>query len=197
MHSPARLLHPDELTAFHAARTDLYQAIFELLRMPPQAALLSELRQGLCESAARQEQHRAAAELEGALSAVEQSRASGDYAQLFCGDAPCVRMRCANPGCRHRTEAFAASSVLCAEERVGELRVLGLLAQKTVDALAAGCVPEASILTDVQGRFLGNHAGECLGQLVTGLRAGGSSLYSRVGVALGWLLEEDLKLLGY
>jgi hypothetical protein len=70
------------------------------------------------------------------------------------------------------------------------------LADRTLEALSSGSLPEASILTDVQGRFLANHAGVCLGQLVLGLRKGGAPLYSRVGAALGWLIEEDLRLLG-
>lgn len=197
MRSPSRLVHPDELTAFHAARTDLYQIFFELLRMPPRDASLSQLRQSLVHSAGRSPPHRSATELLAALSSSDGSRAGREFAALFSGDAPAVSMRCPNPGCRHRSEAFAAATVLGGEERVGELRVLGLLAQKTLDALVAGSLPEASILTDVQGRFLGNHAGPCLGRLVSGLRKGGSGLYSHVGVALEWLLEEDLRLLGY
>ncbi|HEY3448355.1 MAG TPA: hypothetical protein VGK67_18505 [Myxococcales bacterium] len=196
MHSPARLIHPDELTVFHAARTDLYQILFELLRMPPREANLAELHRSLTLSAAQRLPHRAIPELQAALSA-DPAKAATEFAALFSGEAPAVTMRCANPGCRHRNEAFAAVAVLRGEERVSELRVLGLLAQRTLDALVAGSLPEASILTDVQGRFLGNHAGSCLGHLVTGLRKGASPLYSRVGVALGWLLEEDLRLLGY
>jgi len=196
MRSPARLIHSDELAAFHAARTGLYQVLFELLRMPPREASLAQLRRSLAEGDARRQPHRAVAELVQALASAPAEQAGAEFAALFGGEAPAVCMRCANAGCRHREEAFAAVAVLGGEERVGELRVLGLLAQKTLDALVEGSLPEASILTDVQGRFLARHAGACLGQLVSGLRDGGSSLYSRVGVALGWLLEEDLRLLG-
>ncbi|MGC4116510.1 MAG: hypothetical protein QM765_18415 [Myxococcales bacterium] len=197
MRSPARLIHTDELAVFHAARTDLYQLLFELLRMPPREASLAELGRTLAHSTAQRQPHQSLTELGHVLSAVDVGRAATDFNALFSGGLPAVSMRCANPGCRHRNEAFAAVEVLRGEERVGELRVLGLLAQRTLDALVAGSLPEASILTDVQGRFLARHAGACLGHLVSGLRNGSSPLYSRVGVALGWLLDEDLRLLGY
>ena len=197
MPPPARPLHADELTSFHALRTDLYQAVFELLRMPPRDGTLAEVRRLLAGHAARRRDHLGLQELDEALAGAPLERAAREYASLFAGESPAVSMRCPNPGCRHRGEAFAAVEILQGEDRMSELRVLGLLARRTLDALDAGNLPEASILTDVQGRFLGHHAVPCLGQFVTSLRAGGDSLYSRVGVALGWLLEEDLRLLGY
>jgi len=135
-------------------------------------------------------------EFEGALAATTVDAADDEYTHLFKSAHP-VDSRCHNPGCKVRGEAFAAVTVLINEELVSELKVLSLLAGRTTEALATGSLPEASILTDVQGRFLAHHAGRCLGSLATGLREAGTPLYSRVGTALGWLIDEDLKLLGY
>ena len=38
-------------------------------------------------------------------------RAAEEYSSLFGGSEPGVRTRCANPGCRHRAEAFAAPAI--------------------------------------------------------------------------------------
>ena len=195
MRSSARLLHPDELTAFHAVRSDLYLASFELLRMPPSDASLANVRCALSGDVPHRRGNGFIAELFEAMATSSPERAAFEYAQVFVAEPP-LQMRCGNAGCRWRGEAFAAVSVLAGEERVSELKVLGLLANRTLEALGSGCLPEASILTDVQGRFLGHHAASCLSQLVTSLRKGGPSLYSRVGAALGWLIEEDLRLLG-
>lgn len=196
MPSSAKPLHADELSAFHAVRNDLYQASFELLRMPPRESSLRAVHKSLGLQAGAPQACQAVRDLEAGLASSDVAQASAAYARLFGGEAPKAAMRCTNPGCRHRTEAFAAVEILRGEDRGSELRVLSLLAGKTIDAFRSGSMPEASILTDVQARFLSHHAVGCLGQLAAGLRDGGDSLYSRVGVALGWLLEEDLRLLG-
>jgi hypothetical protein len=197
MRPSARAIHPDELSDFHAVRAELYLAAFELLRLPPSAAVLRRVREQICGARPHLREMRGLKDLDGALEQTSLKEAFEDYARLFGSQGPPVSARCENPGCQVRGEAFAAVAVLPAEERVSELKVLGLLAERTTEALGTSSLPEASILTDVQGRFLVHHAGHCLGAVGEGLRRAASPLYSRVGAALAWLIEEDLRLLGY
>jgi hypothetical protein len=190
-------VHPDELSDFHAVRAELYLAAFELLRMPPSAAALRRVRDQISGPRPHLRQMRGLRELDEALASTSLKEAFEEYTLLFGKPSgPPVPMRCENPGCQVRGEAFAAVAVLPGEERVSELKVLALLAERTTEALGTSSLPEASILTDVQGRFLVHHAGGCLGALGSQLRQATSPLYSQVGGALAWLIEEDLRLLG-
>lgn len=194
---PHRSLAPaDDLSAFHAARTDLYSATFELLRHPPSEGIFDRARRALDGGSQRQLAHRALGQLDEALSSASLGRVAEEFAELFEGPKA-LRARCERPTCRRRAEAFAAADALPTEERVSEIHVLSLLAGRTAEALGAGQIPEAAALSDVQGRFLTHHAGTCLGSLAGELQQSGMSFFGRVGTALGWLIHDDLKLLGY
>lgn len=193
---PHRALAPaDDLSTFHAARTDLYAATFELLRHPPADGLFDRARRSLDVGHQRQLAHRALAQLQEALGSASLARVSEEFSELFEGPKA-LRARCERPSCRMRGEAFAAADALPTEERVSEIHVLSLLAGRTTEALAAGQIPEAAALSDVQGRFLSHHAGACLGKLAGELQESGRPFFGRVGTALGWLIQDDLKLLG-
>ncbi len=193
---PHRALMPsDDLSAFHAARTDLYSAAFELLRHPPGQSVFDRARRAL-DGGQHQRAHRALGELSDALGSASLPRVTDEFTELFEGPKA-LRARCDRPTCRMRGEAFAAADALPTEERVSELLVLSLLAGRTTEALSAGQIPEAAALSDLQGRFLTHHAGSCLGGLAGELQQRQTPFFSRVGTALGWLIHDDLKLLGY
>lgn len=193
---PFRRLTPsDELSAFHAARSGTYQAFFELLRMPPRQPALDAARRAVdgCRSAG---DHRALSRMQEALARVSQAEAADEFAHLFSGDGA-IGMRCKWPSCGVREAAFAAANALPIEEKVGEINVLALLSERTTQALVARHIPEAAAFSDVQGRFLALHAGVCQTELAEDLKKSQAPFYSQVGTALGWIIEDDLSLLGY
>jgi hypothetical protein len=193
---PHRLLvASDDLSSFHAARTDLYSATFELLRRPPRAGIFDQVRRGL-DGASRRSAHRVLGELNEALGSASLGRVAEEFGELFEGPQA-LQARCKRPTCKVRGEAFSAAEALQTEERVSEIHVLSLLAGRTTQALSARQIPEAAAFSDVQGRFLTHHAGTCLGDLSGELQRSGLPFFGRVGTALGGLIHDDLKLLGY
>jgi len=194
----ARPLCADVLFDFHAGRASLYEVAYELLRAPPRAAGLRRARERLAASRRSWCAPAPLLWLEEAGSAASSRRASDEHSRLFAATGPALPGRWPDPGAEIRVQAYAAAAVLpLEEERVSELKVLSELAGRTTEALAAASLPEASILVDVQSRVLVHHAGSCLGDWVTRLRQAGGPLYSQVGTALAWCIEEDLRLLGY
>ncbi len=189
------LVASDDLSSFHAARTDLYSATFELLRRPPREGTFDEVRRGL-DSGSRHGVHRALGELNEALGRTSLGGVTEEFGELFEGPQA-LQARCKRPNCKVRGEAFAAAEALHTEERVSEIHVLSLLAGRTTRALGARQIPEAAALSDVQGRFLSHHAGTCLGDLSGELQQRGLPFFGRVGTALSLLIRDDLKLLGY
>lgn len=180
MRSPARSHGTDALSRFHSARAQAYQALHGLLRAPPSEATLEAARQG-------------GGRIAEAVDGVAAAAAAEEWTLLGAS----LPGRCTEPDSRVRGDAFSAVGVAAAEDRASELLVLAHLARRTTEALAAGNLPEASILTDVQGRFIAGHAGGCLDELAARLCTAGLPVASRVGEALRELVEEDLRLLGY
>jgi hypothetical protein len=185
---------PEDLARFHATRAGLYHVFFELLRMPP-CPSVAEAAARVLETVAGD--HPAAALLRRALADIDLDTAGQEYGQLFGGPQPRVAMRCKWPNCGVRDAAFSAADTLAGGERVSEIHVLAVLAERTAQAFAAGKLAEAAAFGDVQAKFLSFHAAACLADMAEELRAARTPLYAGAGQALAALAEQDLQLLGY
>ncbi|MGI5862339.1 MAG: hypothetical protein ACOX6T_09810 [Myxococcales bacterium] len=185
---------PEELATFHAARSTLYRHLFELLRMPPRPCAFDAARRALDELAGAPP---AAETLRQALGAFDEQAASRDYGQLFAPPQPKVAMRCKWPNCGVRDSAFSAADTLASSERVSELHVVSVLAERAACAFEAKRLPEAAAFSDVQAKLLSFHAGACLADLAEELKAAQTPVYAGIGAALALLVEQDLQQLGY
>ncbi len=171
----------------------MYQVFFQLFCQPPGPADLEKAREGVEALPAL-----AAAEgLRQALANPGASEAQQEFDTLFSGELPKISLNCRTPADKVREQAFAAAQLRSTPRTVGELEVLWLLADRTAQALLDKQISEAASYSDLQGRFLASHAGECLLCLSQALRQSAATFYAQVGVALGLLVEDDLALLGY
>lgn len=183
---------PEELSSLHQGRATLYQALFELLRMPPRAEMLSAVAAmldsqaaGLC----------CVPELSAALRGADLETARAEFGQLFASAKPLVAMRCKRPNCGVRDSAFTAADTLSGSERVSELHVISVLAERAAQAFSAGKLPVAAAFSDAQAQLLSFHAGACLADLAEEIESGSAKLYATVGKVLRCLIAQDMKLL--
>ena len=185
---------PEELATFHAARSSLYRLVFELLRMPPRPSVFDAAKRTLDELSGA---HPAVERLRQDIGGFDEQAASRDYGQLFAAPLPKVAMRCKWPNCGVRDAAFSAADTLAGGERVSELHVLAVLAQRAAGAFEEERLLEAAAFSDVQAKLLSFHAGACLADLAKELKAAQTPLYAGIGAALAVLVDEDLQQLGY
>ncbi len=190
------------LAAYHAARTRLYGLVYDLLRRAPNRGAVESARILVNADDRRYGPTRSRTELGGALGRAYSESIEADHARLFGGAVPLVPLRCERPGGAIRGAASGAARLPEWPEwpewndRLGEIRVLAGLADRTAWALSRGELEEAARLTELQGRVLHEEAGRCLTELSRALESQGGPFYARIGRALRRLVEDDVRLLG-
>ncbi len=170
----------------------VYEAAFELLRMPPVAGHLAAVRSAL--EAAAKADPAGLDELRGAVASA--SGAEAEYARLISGASARIPAACPWHNCGLRDAAFAAADTLVSNDRFSELRVLSVLARRAGDALDAGKTEEAASIGATRKQFLAAHGLACVGDLAKQLSEGGTPLYGAVGRALSRALKAELSAPG-
>ena len=185
---PLRLSTARDLIAYHDARDRLYRATAQLLGAHPTERDLKMIRTFLGSGGA------AGAALQQALADGRAANAGEEYEHLLGGHTPSLSLQCHEPGAEARTAACTKTQ-LALPGLTGELNALASLADRTARSLGDGDLAQASALSDLQVRFLKEHAAACLGGLSTALISSGAIFYTTVGSTLAEQIREDLALL--
>lgn len=178
-----------DLVAYHVERDRFYWVASELLRAAPDPRVLEAASVAL---------HRVSNSDEVRL-ALRDRRAAGaarEYAQLFEGPTPMIPLRCGDGAIAARDAAQLAAGLSGPATPTTELRALAILAQRTAHALRNGDMLDAAALSDLQSRFLEQHAASCIAALAAALVARGLPFYRALGRSLADQIAEDLRLLG-
>jgi hypothetical protein len=190
-HSP-RLISAHDLAVFHAERARLYGATADVIRATPTPSMFDQVRAYL-EGVVDGRSHRAIRELQGAFTDASVDEAAGELAALRRGGQS---FDCPDAGSSARNLACAAAEIRAAPDYATELSALSILAERTSRTLSAGALSAAAAAQEAQMNFLRDHADSCLCALAHALERTPYRVYSRVGRALGFALEDDRLLLG-
>jgi hypothetical protein len=185
-------LHPDpplatsrNLAAYHAHRERFYGMAAMLLAAAPDRAALSVLGRRTERSA-----------VESAL-LTARGAAQSEFDRLFVGHPPRVELRCANPADGPRLDALERTGLPASVDIPAELRALAILADRTANAIECGDIAEAAAVSDLQARFLRQHAGACIRGLAAQLIEADQPFYAALGRALVTQIDEDVRLLAH
>jgi hypothetical protein len=172
-----------DLATYHAHRERFYGMSATMLAVAPDHAALTALRRRIDRTGA------AEAELMAARSA------RSEFDRLFAGPSPSIDIRCPEPSDPTRIAALLQTGLGVSQDIPGELRVLAILADRTATAIESGDIADAATVSDIQIRFLRQHAAACIQSLAQQLITADLPFYASLGRALVTQLDEDMRLL--
>jgi hypothetical protein len=182
-----------ELSEFHTERMRVYAAASMLLSHPPAPRTLAELRVTFDATLRLAPESRAHRELCAALCAPVSGAASEEFSRLFQAPQAAETLACSAPLSAERHAVYAAALEPSDGSRSSELRAIAVLADRTAWAVARGEFAEAGSLCDVQARWLHREGHACLEWLQSALDRSDTPFYRRVGLAVRFQIEDDMK----
>jgi hypothetical protein len=182
-----------DLAAFHTERAGIYRVMAGMIGVPPTPRAMEALRVVLDE--AKRTESPALHELARAIEWEDVGRMLEDYFNLVDGVIGLPDLRCIDPDSATRTEAFRALGRVENGSALSELLVMSQLAERGARAMRQGDWASAEALTELQQRFLDDHAAHCLARLAAALLSSGFPLYKHAAHVLARRVHEDLTLL--
>ena len=175
------------LAGFHGARSILYLVIWRLFSRSYSHEESNDLPALIEAGAGALGKPRAWLTLREFLS---DSGNECERARMFIEHTPCDRELTVE-----EQNIFATVGLDGVTSPADEARALGLLAQEAATALTSGNLPKAAEIDEMQVRLLEGDAASCLRNTCTQLEGSDDPFLRQLGMALTWLIDNDLSLL--